>query len=185
MSKVLRKDKSKYSLILISLLILFFLVFYFSYVRIVRPSDYIFWFMPSKLLVFFFGVLGIFASLLLLYITFRSFLNKEFYIKIDREGLYLGLILYNSKLIHWNNILKIECIKINGIKHLKIDVSNIEMYRKKEKGIIKYFFEKNFKKYKTPYVINISLLSGTFENNFEIIMRSWEKYRKKHPNTEM
>ena len=60
--------------------------------------------MPNKLVVFLTGILGALASLVLLYIMIKSVFNKNFYIRINPEGLYLGIIQYSNKLIYWKDI---------------------------------------------------------------------------------
>lgn len=116
--------------------------------------------MPNEVIVVLFSILSILSSFLLLYILIKSIFNKHFFIKINQDGLFMGIIQYSNKLISWNDIAKVETIKMNNIEHIIIYINNVEYYKSKEKGIQKYFFLSRTKKYGTPFVINTSALSN-------------------------
>ena len=107
----------------------------------------------------------------------KSVFNKNFFIRINQEGLYLGIIQYSNKLIYWKDITSIESIEINGIKHIVIYIKNIEYYKNKENGIQRYFLKLNLGKYNAPFVINVNALSDKFDVIMQSIIRNWEKFK--------
>ena len=100
---IFKKNKFKYLFIALLLLVIIIFTGYISTLFIFHPSEYIYWLMPNKLVVFLTGILGALASLVLLYIMIKSVFNKNFYIRINQEGLYLGIIQYSNKLIYWKD----------------------------------------------------------------------------------
>ena len=106
--------------------------------------------MPNKLVVFLTGILGALASLILLYIMIKKIFNKNFYIRINQEGLYF----YNSVFQQINLLERykgVESMEINGIKHILIHIKNIEYYKNKEKGIQKILFYIKYRKIQNPF----------------------------------
>lgn len=174
---IFKKNKFKYLFIALLLLVIIIFTGYISTLFIFNPSEYIYWLMPNKLVVFLMGILGALGTLVLLYIFIKSVFNKNFYISINQEGLYLGIIQYSNKLIYCKDIIGVESIEINGVEHILIYIKNIEYYKSKEKGIQKYFFTSSAKKYKTPFVINVNALSDKFDVIMQSIIRNWEKYK--------
>jgi hypothetical protein len=174
---IFKKNKFKYLFIALLLLVIIIFTGYISTLFIFHPSEYIYWLMPNKLVVFLTGILGALVSLVLLYIMIKSVFNKNFYIRINQEGLYLGIIQYSNKLIYWKDITGVESMEINGIKHILIHIKNIEYYKNKEKGIQKYFFTLNTEKYKTPFAINVTALSDKFDVIMQSIIRNWGKFK--------
>ncbi|UZT96605.1 hypothetical protein ODZ84_15420 [Chryseobacterium fluminis] len=81
-------------------------------------------------------------------------------------------------MIYWKDIIGIESVEINGIKHIVIYIKNIDYYKNQEKGIQKHFFISRTEKYKTPFIINVSALSDSFNDIINSIIVSWEKYKK-------
>ncbi|QIY90536.1 STM3941 family protein [Chryseobacterium gallinarum] len=175
---IFKKSKPKYLFFILILLVIIISVLYFGILWVKNPSKYIFWLMPSKIIVFFVGSLAILSSIILIYFLIKSIFNKKFFIEINEKGLFLGIIQYSNKLIYWEDITHIESVKINGVNHILIFVKNIEHYKNKEKGIQKYFFTSTSKKYGTPFVINVNALSDKFENIVETIIITWEKCKK-------
>jgi len=174
---IFKKNKFKYLFIALLLLVIIIFTGYISTLFIFHPSEYIYWLMPNKLVVFLIGILGASGTLVLLYIVIKSVFNKNFFIRINQEGLYLGIIQYSNKLIYWKDITSIESIEINGIKHIVIYIKNIEYYKNKENGIQRYFLKLNLGKYNTPFVINVNALSDKFDVIMQSIIRNWEKYK--------
>lgn len=174
---IFKKNKFKYLFIALLLLVIIIFTGYISTLFIFNPSEYIYWLMPNKIVVFLMGILGALGTLVLLYILIKSVFNKNFYISINQEGLYLGIIQYSNKLIYWKDIIGIESMYINGIKHILIYIKNIEYYKNKEKGIQKYFFSLSVERYKTPFAINVSALSDNFGVIIKSIISNWEKYK--------
>ncbi|RST27722.1 STM3941 family protein [Chryseobacterium lacus] len=172
-----KKNKLKYLYFISVLLIILLASVYISIVFIYTPSEYIYWLMPNELSVFLVGASLAVCSLIILYILIKSVFNRNFYIRINQDGLYLGIIQYSNKLIHWKDITGIESVEINGIKHILIYIKNIECYKKYEKGIQKYFFVSRNEKYKTPFVINVSALSDNFNDIIKSIIANWEKFK--------
>ena len=174
---IFKKNKFKYLFIALLLLVIIIFTGYISTLFIFHPSEYIYWLMPNKLVVFLIGILGVLVSLVLLYIMIKSVFNKNFFIRINQEGLYLGIIQYSNKLIYWKDITSIESIEINGIKHIVIYIKNIEYYKNKENGIQRYFLKLNLGKYNTPFVINVNALSDKFDVIMQSIIRNWGKFK--------
>lgn len=174
---IFKKNKSKYLLFISLLLIILFIVVYISALFIFNPSEYIYWLMPNKVIVFLVGILGVLGSLILLYIIVKSIFNKNFHIRINQDGLFLGIIQYSNKLILWKDITGVESVEINGIKHILINVKNIDYYKNYEKGIQKHFFMSRTEKYNTPFIINVNALSDNFNDIIKSIIASWEKYK--------
>lgn len=174
---IFKKNKYKYLFIILLLLILITFLFYIGIIWMSNPAKYVFWLMPNELSVVLFSMLSILGALILLYITIKSIFNKNFFIRINQEGLFLGIIQYSNKLIYWKDITGIESIEINGIKHIVIYIKNIEYYKNKEKGIQRYFFTSKFEKYKTPFIINVSALSDSFSDIITSIILNWEKFK--------
>ena len=173
-----KKSKLKYLFLIYFLLIIIIGTLYISIRFISNPAENIFWMLPTKSSVFLLGTIGVLASLVLIYILIKSIINKNFLIKIDENGLFLGLIQHSKKLVYWKDITGIESIKIEGIKHIIIYVKNIDYYEKNEKGIQKYFFNSKAKKYKTPFVINVNALSDDFGTILNLMITNWKKYKK-------
>ncbi len=132
---IFKKNKSKYLLFISLLLLILFIVAYISALFIFNPSEYIYWLMPNEVTVFLVGILGTLGTLILLYIILKSVFNKKFLIRINQDGLFLGIIQYSNKLIYWKDITGIESVEINGIKHIVIYIKNIDYYKNQEKGI--------------------------------------------------
>lgn len=174
---IFKKNKHKYLFFILLLCVILIVVVYISLLFILNPSHYIFWLMPNKTIVFLLGILGILSSLILLYIIVKSTFNKNFFIRINEKGLYLGIIQYSNKLIYWKDIARVESMEINGIKHILIYIKNVEYYKNKEKGIQKHFFSLSAKKYKTPFVINVNALSDNFGVIIKSIISNWERYK--------
>ncbi|UKB85401.1 hypothetical protein LF887_07200 [Chryseobacterium sp. MEBOG06] len=174
---VFRKNKLKYLFFFVILLIILLFTIYFSIKFISNPSKYIYALMPNELIVFIVGIMGILGSFVLSYIMIKSIFNKEFFIRINQKGLFLGIIQYSNRLINWNDITKIEIIDVNNIKHIIIYIKNIEYYKNKEKGLEKYFFISRTKKYGTPYVINTNALSAKISDITEAIVQNWKKFK--------
>lgn len=172
-----KKNKPKYVFFILILLLLIIFLFSFGILWISNPSKYTYALMPNELIVFIVGTMGILGSLTLSYIMIKSIFNREFFIRINKEGLFIGIIQYSNKLINWNDITQIESIEINGIKHIIIHIKNIEYYKSKEKGIEKYFFTSRTKRYGTPYVINTSSLLVKFDDIIESIILHWKKFK--------
>ncbi|WPO81607.1 STM3941 family protein [Chryseobacterium sp. JJR-5R] len=173
---IFKKNKLKYLFIIILLLAILFSTLYFSTLFVLSPSKYLYTLMPN-VIVFFVGILGFLGCSVLLYIIVKSIFNKEFFIRINKNGLFIGIIQYSNKLINWNDIIKIEIIEINSIQHIIIYIKNIEHYKSQEKGIQKYFFESRTKKYDTPFVINTSALSSNANDIMESIVSYWKKFK--------
>jgi hypothetical protein len=170
---IFKKNKLKhlfFSFILF-LLIIFTLFIGISFLN--NPSKYVYVILPNQLIVILVGILAIFSS-------FKSITNKDFYIRICEDGLFLGIIQYSNKLVAWNDIIEIKSIKISEIDYILILVSNPEYYKSKESGIEKYFFESRMKRYNSPFVINTNALKADFETIFKQIILNWEK--SKNPN---
>jgi len=174
---IFKKNKLKYLFIIILLLAILFFTLYFSTLFVLRPSKYLYTLMPNEMIVFLVGILGFLGCSVLLYIIVKSIFNKEFFIRINKDGLFIGIIQYSNKLINWNDIIKIEIIEINNIQHIIIYIKNIEHYKSQEKGIQKYFFESRTKKYNTPFVINTSALSSNANDIMELIVSYWKKFK--------
>lgn len=174
---IFKKNKPKYLFFILLLLIILFIAVYISTLFIFNPSKYIYWLMPNELIVFLVGIMGILGVLVLLYIMIKSVFNKNFFIRINQDGLFLGIIQYSNKLIYWKDITGIESVEINGIKHISIYIKNIEYYKNQERGIQKYFFTTRTEKYKTPFVINVNALSDSFNDIIKSIIASWEKFK--------
>ncbi|SDM20496.1 STM3941 family protein [Chryseobacterium taihuense] len=174
---IFKKNKPKYLFIILLLSTLITFLLYIGILWISNPNKYIFWLLPNKHSVILFCFLSFFGAFILLYILIKSIFNKNFYVKINKDGLFLGIIQYSNKLIHWKDITGIESVEINGIKHILIYIKNIEYYKKYEKGIQKYFFVSRNEKYKTPFVINVSALSDNFNDIIKSIITSWEKFK--------
>ena len=179
-SIIFKKSKLKYFIIGFLLLLIIIGALYVSIQFITKPAEYIYWRFPSETSIFSLGIIGILASLVLIYILIKTLLNKNFYLKIDKNGLFLGLIQYSKKLVLWNDITKIESIKIDGTKYIIIYVKNVEYYGVNERGIQKYFFNSNTKKYKTPFIINVNALSENFDTILNSIITNWKKYKEKN-----
>jgi len=173
-----KKSKLKYFIICFLLLLIIIGTLYIGFQFISNPTKYIFWMLPTETSVFSLGIIGILASLVLIYILIKTLLNKNFNIKIDKNGLFLGLIQHSKKLVLWNDITKIESIKIDGTKYIIIYVRNVEYYGENEKGIQKHFFNSKTNKYKTPFVININSLSENFDTILNSIITNWKKYKE-------
>lgn len=174
---IFKKNKIKYLSISLLLLVIIYITGYISTLFIFNSSEYIYWLMPNKSVVFLMGILGVLGALVLFYITIKSIFNKNFHIRINQDGLYLGIIQYSNKLICWKDVTGVESMEINGIKHILIYIKNIEYYKNKEKGIQKYFFTSNTEKYKTPFAINVNALSDNFDVIIKSIISNWEKYK--------
>lgn len=175
---VFKKNKLKYLFFLIILLIILFFTIYFSTKFVSNPSEYIYAIMPNEFIVFIVGIMGILGSFVLSYIMLKSIFNKEFFIRINQKGLFLGIIQYSNKLINWNDITKIEIIEVNNVKHIIIYIKNIEYYKNQEKGIEKYFFNSRTKKYGTPYVINTNALSAKTNDIAKSMIQNWKKFKE-------
>nr|WP_314499852.1 STM3941 family protein [uncultured Chryseobacterium sp.] len=174
---IFKKNKPKYLFFLLLLLILIVFLLYFGVLWISNPNKYIFSLMPNKVIIILFSIVSILSALILLYIMLKSIFNKEFFLRINEKGLFLGIIQYSNKLIKWEDITKIEVIKINNIGHIMIYVNNIEYYKVKEKGIEKKIFISRVKRYGTPFVINTkALLSSTTEITESIIL-NWKRFK--------
>ena len=124
------------------------------------------------------GILAIFCSFILSYITFKSITNKDFYIIICKDGMFLGIIQYSNKLINWSDINKIQILKINNINHIIIFIKNVDFYRNQESGIEKYFFESRVKKYGSPFVINTSALKTDVSDIFKSMIFNFKEFKK-------
>lgn len=174
---VFKKNKLKYLFLLIALLIILFFTIYFSIKFISNPSKYIYVLMPNELIVVLVGIIGILGSFFLSYIMIKSIFNKEFFIRINQHGLFLGIIQYSNRLIKWNDITEIKIVKINNIEHILIYIGNIEYYKNKEKGLQKYFFVSRAEKYGTPFVINTSALSSNVNEITNIMIDNWKRFK--------
>ncbi|WP_317618775.1 STM3941 family protein [Chryseobacterium suipulveris] len=177
-SVIFKKSKIKYYSFCFLLLLIIIVTLYFSFRFLLYSDEYVYWMLPTETRVISLGIIGILASLALISILTKSILNKNFQIKIDNSGLFLGLIQHSKKLIYWKDITKIESINIEGIRHIIIYVKNVEYYGENEKGIQKYFFNSKMKKYKTPFVINVTALSENFDTIINSIITNWKKYKE-------
>ena len=174
---IFKKNKPKYLFFLLLLFVILFFISYFSILFISNPSKYISVFFRNELIVYLFSILGILGSLILTQIIVKSVFNKNFFIRINQKGLFIGIIQYSNKLIYWDDITKIKNMKINNIEHIIIYIKNIEYYKDQEKGIQKYFFITTTKKYGTPFVINTSALNGKVTEITEAMIQDWQKFK--------
>lgn len=174
---VFKENKSKYLFFLVILLLILLFTIYFSIKFISNPSQYIYALLPNEVIVFIVGIMGILGSFVLSYMMIKSIFNKEFFIRINQTGLFLGTLQYTNNLIYWKDITGIEVVEINKIKNIIVYTDNIQYYKNQEKGIQKYFFMSNVKKYGTPYIINTNALSAKINDIAEAMIQSWKKFK--------
>ena len=151
------KNKRKY-FVTISLLVLVSIVLLlFGFLWMINPSKYIYWFLPNEYFVFVIGALSCISSLVLFLIAFLSVNNKEFFIRINEEGLFVGTLLYKNKLIKWSDIKNVQVLEKNKNKYIKVNVRNINNYQ--EKGIRKLLFFMSLKQNGTPFLLHTGALN--------------------------
>jgi len=173
---IFKKNRPKYIFFILLLLLLIIFLLYFGILWMLNPSKYVSIFTRNELIVFLVGILAILCSLILSYGTIKGISNRNFFIRINEEGLFLGILQYTNNLIYWKDITRIEIIEINNIKNIIVYVNNIEFYKNREKGLGKYFFMSNIKKYETPYIINTNALSAKINDISDTMIQNWKKY---------
>ena len=161
------KNKNKY-IITISLLIFVSIVLLrFGYLWIIDSSSYVYWLLPNKNIVFLVGLLSILCASILIMIIYFSLTNKDFYLRIDEKGLFVGSLIYKNKLINWSNIKKIEVLEKNKNKYIKILVYDTNIY--KERGLRYLIYYSSLKFNGTPFLIHTGVLNGDFNEIYNAI----------------
>lgn len=173
---IIEKNKNKFyiysvlsSVILVSTLVM-------SLYGFCNPSKYVYWFLPSEEFVFIVAIIGIVSSVIGIFLVFFNIINQKYYIEISDKGLFLGYLPYKNKFLKWNEIKLIEEKKINNHKYLIIFVHNVNKLAIEENFIGKFFLIMNLETQGTPYLINCSIMSCSFEDLFRILLSYWEKY---------
>ncbi|MNL43502.1 hypothetical protein D3C87_1660160 [compost metagenome] len=131
--------------------------------------------LPTKNSVIVFSVVGIFASILVLYIIVKNIFNNDAVLRIDNEGIFNSFFLYHKKNIKWEEISKIETIKHNNNNYIGIFLKEII---NDEKGINSLFFKLNVMTMGTPYVIYSGDLSCSFEELKQLILESYNQSKQ-------
>ncbi|SEN11623.1 hypothetical protein SAMN05421856_1196 [Chryseobacterium taichungense] len=174
---IFKKNRPKYFFFILVFLILIISLSYFGILWMLNPSKYVSVFTRNEVIVSLVGILAILGALLLSLIIIKSISNRNFFIRINDEGLFLGILQYTNNLIYWKDITGIEIVEINKIKNILVYINNIEYYKNREKGLGKFFFISNTKKYGTPYVINTNALSAKIDDITEVMIENWEKFK--------
>jgi hypothetical protein len=159
--KIFYKNNRKYIVNILLLVIVSIVLFLIGFFWTTNPSEYVYWFLPNKYFVFFVGFLSFILSLFVFIIFLFSILNKEFFIKIDRNGLFVGTMPYENKLVKWSDIIDIQIIEKNKNKFLKINIKNIKNYR--EKGIRQILFKLSVFLNDTPFLIHTGSINVSID----------------------
>lgn len=176
---IIKKNKLKfYTYFFISLLILtgtLIMSFFWCF----NPSKYVYWFLPSEEIVFIVSIIGIIFSSLGLFLSFFNIFNDDFYIRISDEGIFIGILPYDNRLVKWSEINLIKEKKINSNKYLIFFVDDVKMKLFKEKKWTgRFFFKMNLNTQNTPYLLNSNMLNCSFEDLKKIVFQYWNFYKK-------
>lgn len=170
---VIKKSKNyikKSILMLLMIFVLYLLVDFFK-----NPSEHTYFLLPTKNSVIIFSLFGFISILIAMYFIFRSFFNKDGFLRIDKDGLFNSFFIYDKKSINWEEIKRIETTKYNYNNYvllfLKETINN-------EKGIKSFYFSINKSTMGTPYFINVGDLDCTFEELREMIYEAYENSKK-------
>lgn len=174
-NRTFTKNKTKYSFSVFGLLLLSVFLTLVGYKWTKSPDDYTYWLLRTKEIVFLVGCLSFVLGAICLCILIMSIRNKNFYIKIDEHGLFLGNSSYKTKLIKWNKIKSLGVTKKNYNRYILVFVKGV--HSDDEKGLAKVFFNSNLKRYGTPYLINNGGLNGSFDEIKTAIETAWIHYR--------
>ena len=176
---IIKKNKLKfYTYFFISLLILTGALI-MSFFWFLNPSKYIYWFLPSEEIVFIVSIIGIIFSSLGLFLSFFNIFNDDFYIRISDEGIFIGILPYDNRLVKWSEINLIKEKKINSNKYLIFFVDDVKMkFFKEKKWTARFFFKVNLNTQNTPYLLNSNMLNCSFEDLKKIVFQYWDFYKK-------
>lgn len=136
-----------------------------------NPSNYVFWILPHKSLVFITGLLSYLCAIVVTVIGFLSVTNREFCLRIDENGLFVGLLIYKHKLIKWEDVEAIEEIKKGHNEYIKIKINTNVINQ--ESGIRKLFYDLSIKLNGTPYLLHTGALEGDFSEIKNAIENAW------------
>jgi hypothetical protein len=171
------KNKRKYIITISLLVLLSIALLLFGFLWMISPSEYIYWRLPNEYFVFVVGALSCISSIVLFLTAFLSINNKDFFIRINEEGLFAGTLLYKNKLIKWSDIKSVQILEKNNNKYIKVDVININNYN--EKGIRKLLFFINLKQNNTPFLLHTNALNGEVNEIKNAIEKALNVYGNK------
>lgn len=167
---IIRKNRNYIRRIATVTLMIFAL---YNLVKFLRyPSEYTYFFLPTKNVVIIFSIVGLISCCLVIFLIIKSVFAKEAFLRIDREGIFNGFFLYDKKEIKWKEISKIKTIKYNYNSYIAIFLNET---LNNEKGINSFFFKMNEKSMGTPYIINSGDLDCTFEKLERLILEAYKK----------
>ena len=107
----------------------------------------------------------------------RKLINKNAIFSLDSKGIRDGVNILDYPFINWSEINKIEECNINNVPHLKILINNPEKYISQKNGLKKWIYNFNYKRYKTPILLNSTFLSCSFDEYKENILNSYNEYK--------
>lgn len=148
-----------------------------SIIALMNPSDYTSFIYRNGLIIFIIGVLGIIASLFCIYSFGRKLINKNAVFMIDDSGISDGVNILDYPFINWKDIMRIEECSVNNVPHLRVFVNNPEEYIHKKSGLKKWIYNFNYKKYKTPILLNSTFLECSFIELKKNILSTYDEYK--------
>ena len=164
----IKSDKKK----IIFFILLFLLLIIFGVLGVLSPSRFVYFFLPSKEIVFVFSLfILIFIPYVLCY--FMSFFSEK--LIISKEGLYNGVYFLKRKKILWEEIDYIRPMETKYEKRIKIQLKNPKEFIENENIIMKLLMKWEIINNGTPVFINPFLL---IKNNKEICL-VLQKYTNK------
>ncbi len=137
---------------------------------IINPSKYESFIMRSSAIIFISGLLGIiFFGIVGLFI-FKKIGDKSRGLIISDEGITENAMYVSAGFIPWNDIIKIDSIKIVNQMFISIIVRNPNEYIEKQKSAFKRkIMQENYKKFGTPIGISTNGLK-TNHNELQALL---------------
>lgn len=146
-------------------------------VFIINPMHYTSVLFRSNEIVLIIGLISIIIGLYCIYQFGRKLIDRNAKLYLDDKGICDSVNILDYPFIQWENILKIEECKINNIPHLKIILKNSQQYISQITGFKKWILSLNYKKYRTPILLNSVYLSCSFEEFKKSVFDFYEEYK--------
>lgn len=175
---IIKKNRIKFYIYFVLSTILLFGALAMSIIGSLNPSKYVYWFLPSKEIVFVVSVIGIIFTIMGLILVLYNVFNDKYYIEINNQGVFIGLLPYHNRFVRWEDIEEIEEKKINYNKYLVLFVKDPILYLDNDNNLLhKFFFKMNLNMHGTPYFINTNSLDCSFEELKKNIIEYWKLKR--------
>ncbi len=169
---IIKKNKNHFrriAIILLMVLSIFILIKFLRY-----PSEHIYFLLPTKNSVIIFSLIGIFTSVLVVYVVLKNIFKKDAILKIDEQGIFNGFFFYDKKFIKWEEISKVETIRYNHNNYIAIFLKEMT---NNERGISSLFFRMNKMSMGTPYIIYSGDLDCSFKELERLILESYNEVK--------